>query len=275
MSSFATSNKKELDISAIILTWNSERYIKRCVESLIADLNSEYSYEIFIVDNGSTDGTRLCLNELEEQYSDYIKLIFLDQNYGTTYPRNLALKKAAGKYVVVMDSDVEVGKGTTGRLIDFLANDEKIGLVAPRLVYPNGSLQKSTDVFPTIFTKIFRYFFLKAIEKKDKVWATSKCPREVDYAISALWILRSEILETVGLLDENIFYAPEDVDYCLRVWKASYKVLYVPDVTCVHHTQEISRGIKVNKATRDHIRGLIYYFQKHKYLLRRPRIATQ
>ena len=263
-----------MDISAIILTWNSEKYIESSVCSFIADCEGAYSYEIFIVDNGSVDRTKEIIQNLTSRYADSIKPIYLKENYGTTYPRNLALKKAKGEFLVVMDSDVDVNKGTISRLIGVLTDNKDVGIVAPKLIYPSGAPQKSTDVFPTIFTKILRYFFLKAIEKKEKVWGASSGPQEIDYAISALWVLRRDILEKVGLLDENIFYAPEDVDYCLRVWKAGYKVMYVPDVSCVHHTQEISRGMKFNKATRDHIRGLVYYFKKHKYLLRRPRIAT-
>lgn len=264
-----------MDISAIILTWNSEKYIESSICSLIADCEGAYSYEIFIVDNGSVDSTKEVIQNLTSRYGDSIKPIFLKENYGTTYPRNLVMRKAKGNFLIIMDSDVEVGKGTISRLIGVLTNNKDVGIVAPKLIYSSGAPQKSTDVFPTIFTKIFRYFFLKVIEKKEKVAGVSSGPREVDYAISALWALRRDILEKVGLLDENIFYAPEDVDYCLRMWKAGYKVLYVPDVACVHHTQEISRGFRVNKAAYNHLRGLIYYFRKHGYLIRKPKITAK
>jgi GT2 family glycosyltransferase len=74
----------------------------------------------------------------------------------------------------------------------------------------------------------------------------------------------------VGLLDERIFYAPEDVDFCLRVWKAGLRVLCVPSVSVVHHAQEISRGPMINIAKLRHVQGLGYYFLKHRYLWRRP-----
>lgn len=262
-----------MDISAIILTWNSEKYIENSVCSFIADCEGEYFYEIFIVDNGSVDRTKKIIQNLTDRYADSITPIYLEKNYGTTYSRNLALKKAKGKFLVVMDSDVEVNKGTISRLVNVLSDNKDVGIVAPRLFYPSGTLQRSTDIFPTIFTKIFRYFFLKLIENKEKIPDVTTGPREVDYAISALWVLRRDILERVGLLDENIFYAPEDVDYCLRVWKAGYKVMYVPDVACVHHTQEISRGFRINKAFCNHLRGLIYYFRKHRYFIRKPKIT--
>ncbi len=257
-----------MNISFVILTWNSEKYISKCLASLFADLHkSRFSYEIFIVDNGSKDSTISIIKSFEAEYPDHIIPIYLKNNRGTTYPRNLALKRAKGDYIIIMDSDVEVLKGTIEKLINVHKNDEQVGLVVPKLIYPNGKLQKSTDNFPTIYTKLFRYFFLKRIEDN---LTDNPGLREVDYAISAVWVLKREILAMVGLLDENIFYAPEDVDYCLRLWLTGYKILYNPEVVVIHDAQEISRKIKINKATLSHIKGLFYYFRKHKCFIKRP-----
>ncbi len=263
-----------MDISFVLLTWNSEKYISKCLESLFADMNkTQFSYEIFIVDNGSKDNTIQTIKSFKDKFTSHIIPIYLEKNRGTTYSRNLALKRAKGEYIVIMDSDVEVCKGTIEKLIQIFKHRPNVGMAAPRLIYDDGRLQKSTDDFPTILSKFRRFFFLKLIERKEKKADIGTDIREVDYAISAMWILKRELLHSVGLLDEKIFYAPEDVDYCLRVWQASYKVVYMPHITCVHHAQEISRGFKINRATFEHIRGLIYYFQKHKYVFRRPKIA--
>ena len=84
--------------------------------------------------------------------------------------------------------------------------------------------------------------------------------------------MRRSLLDAVGLLDERIFYSPEDVDYCVRVWKAGYKIVYEPSATAVHDAQEISRGKKLSRFTVSHARGLAYYFLKHRYLLSRKRL---
>ena len=265
-----------MDISVIILTWNSEKHLSRCLDTLLLDLCSDrFSYEVFIVDNGSSDNTISIIKSFDVQYPHHIIPIYLSANTGTTYSRNLALKQARGDYVIIMDSDIEIyQQGTIRRLLDTF-HDKKIGLVVPKLLYSNGSLQKSTDVFPTLFTKVFRYFFLKWIEKKGQTLNQASGLSEVDYAISALWVLKKEVLKNVGLLDENIFYAPEDVDYCLRIWLAGYKIVYNSEVSAIHHAQEISRGLKINQATINHIKGLVYYFKKHKYVLSRPRIRNK
>lgn len=263
---------RNMDLSFVLLTWNSASYIENCLNLLLRDLNdNHFTYEIFVIDNGSVDQTVDLLASFKDRYPEHIFPIYLDRNTGTTYSRNLALKKVRGRFIIIMDSDVEIGSGAIEHLVETLIRYKKAGIVVPRLVYPSGKLQKSSDVFPTIFTKLYRYFFLRRVEDREALRRQEEHPHEVDYAISAVWVLRNELLDQVGLLDENIFYAPEDVDYCLRVWKAGYTIIYDPSITCVHHTQEISRGLKINKSTLRHIQGLSYYFCKHGYILRRPR----
>lgn len=260
-----------MDISVVILSWNSELYLEKCLSSLISCLKKKYSkYEIFVVDNGSSDSSIDILNSFKNDYSDYIKLILLDTNKGTTFPRNLALKQAQGEFIVIMDSDTEIVENVIPRLTHTLKHQNDLGLVAPRLVYGKGMLQKSVDKFPTILTKLNRFFFLKVSEKLNSGNVNHE-RREVDYAISAMWVLKKELIVNIGLLDEKIFYAPEDVDYCIRIWKGGYKILYVPEVYAIHYGQEISRGFKINRATIEHVKGLFYYFCKHKYFLKKPK----
>ena len=262
-----------MDISFIILTWNSEKHIEICLKSIFhAYDNTNTRYEIFIVDNGSTtDRTVDVIKRFHSQHSDIIKPTFLPSNKGTTYSRNLALKQCSGDYVVVMDSDVEINPDTTATLINSLEKNTDVGLISPKLVYATGNLQKSTDHFPTLWRKFYRYFFLKKIEEREHKLGLPQKLIKVDYAISAFWMIRKDAIKKVGILDEKIFYAPEDVDYCLRVWKSGYHIGYEPRAYAIHDAQEISRGFKINKATIEHIKGLAYYFFKHRYLFVKPK----
>lgn len=263
--------KTTADISFVILTWNSETYIQKCLDSLILALaKTDFQYHIYITDNGSNDKTPDILKSLKSKFSPFMTLFMLNRNMGTTYSRNLGLKKADSKYICIMDSDVEVIPGTIEGLVDILEQDDYTGLAVPKIVYPNGRLQKSTDQFPTIGRKIYRYFFLKKLEEKEASNQVCELPIEVDYAISAFWMLKKNVLDKVGLLDEKIFYSPEDVDYCLRIWNSGHKIVYVSFVSIVHHTQEISRGLKLNSAFFNHIKGLFYYFRKHRYFFKPP-----
>lgn len=259
-----------MDISVVMLSWNSKKHLERSVPSLLMSLEGEgLAYELFIVDNDSHDGSKEYLNELKKLYPGSVRPIFLNYNTGTTFSRNIALRRAVGDYIAVMDSDVEVPSAIFNKLITRLKSDTDIGLIAPSLLYPSGRLQKSTDVFPTLWRKVQRFFFLKLIESKEKRQGTGEI-EDVDYAISAFWFFPKHILKSVGLLDEKIFYAPEDADYCLRIWKRGYRVVLDREACAIHYAQEISRGMKFNKAFWEHLKGLLYFFTKHRCLFRRP-----
>ncbi|PLX88170.1 MAG: glycosyltransferase family 2 protein [Desulfuromonas sp.] len=263
-----------MELSCVILCWNSKRHIGACLDSLLAALPAALSpYEIFIVDNGSTDGSQQIVAQYQADHPDIVKPIFLKTNTGTTYSRNLALKQAQGRYVAILDSDIVVAPGTFQPLIELLSSSLETAMVVPRLVYASGNFQKSIDTFPTLCSKAYRYLFLKRLEQKAE--CEDGRSRPVDYAISAFWLLRRETLERVGLLDENIFYAPEDVDYCLRIWRAGLRIVYAPQVTVIHDAQEISRGFKINRAVLAHVSGLFYFFKKHGYWLKRPRFIDE
>ena len=137
-----------MNISFIILTWDSEKYINKCLTSIFTDLlNSNYNYEIFLVDNGSKDNTAQIIKSFKNKYPDHILPIYLEKNCGTTYSRNLALKKAKGKYIIIMDSDVEIyQRETIRRLLDTF-HDKKIGLVVPK---PDGIFAKNEDQAPKL-----------------------------------------------------------------------------------------------------------------------------
>ena len=258
-------------LSSVVLSWNSERHIEACVRSLL-DESEGHSDEIWVVDNGSTDGTVKILKRLADEHREVLRVIYLDRNLGTTVSRNLALKQVRGSYVAIIDSDVIVPRGTIAPLIARLAGDLSCGVLAPRLLYANGQLQMSTDVFPTAARKLSRLFMLKAMERRMDAAEWPQHRRTVDYAISAFWLMRRDVLEAVGLLDEHIFYSPEDADYCLRVWSAGYTVMYDPSVYAIHCAQEISRGFRPSRAALSHIAGLIYFFRKHRYVMSRRRL---
>jgi len=262
-----------MKLSVIILCWNSERHIGNCLTSLLDSIGNELEpYEIFIIDNGSQDQSREIIENFRSENPEIIKPILLAANTGTTYSRNLALKRATGDFIAILDSDVIVPRGIFQHLLPQLLASPQIGMVVPRLVYIDGRFQKSTDEFPTVFTKFRRYFFLKNIEQEEGTRNSTES-QFVDYAISAFWLLKKEVVQNVGLLDEKIFYAPEDVDYCLRIWKGGYMVVYVPSFEVVHDAQEISRGFKLNKAFGEHLKGLFYYFVKHRYFIKKPRFV--
>ncbi len=253
-------------ISAVILSYNSERHLEPCLDSLLAALQGlpERS-EVLVVENGSRDRSAEILRRYQDRHPDTVSGLFQGRNLGTTASRNLALRRAAGRYILILDSDVVVPAGTLERLLDYLETHERCGLVAPRLVYPDGRPQLSVDRFPTLWRKLARLVSLKALERDLSDRGAAPRPREVDTAISAFWLLRRELLTEAGPLDERFFYAPEDVDYCLSIWLSGYSVVYEPRAEAVHDAQELSRGHRINRFSLHHVLGLLRYFLKHRY----------
>lgn len=254
-----------MDISAVILSFNSIRYIEKCLVELFASYSElNLNGEAYVVDNGSIDGSLEKLTELQVRYGDNLKVISLGKNTGTTFSRNQALSQCIGQHILIMDSDAYMNATALAGLLDKIKQHPDVGMVVPKLTYPDGRPQISVDKFPTLTHKIKRFFFLKNMESQST--QVAEVEGYVDTAISATWLLTREVIEQVGLLDEKIFYSPEDIDYCLRVWQAGFKILHLPQFTVVHDAQELSRGFKINKFTFLHAKGLFYFFFKHGYM---------
>jgi len=257
-------------ISFIIPTFNSEEHIGSCVRSIIDKcLEEKAVFEILVVDNGSSDKTR----DILDSFGDRIIKILLEKNCGTTYPRNLALKRAGGDIICFLDSDAVLKKGNLRHLCDRLVSTSDIGILAPKLVLSDGSTQRSAKKFPSVLHKFFKLkkIFFGIEPKQNEHYKNLPVDKEVtvDSAISACWFFRKDLIETAGYLDEKIFYSPEDLDYCLRIWKTGKSVVYYPYLEVLHHTQRISHRKK--RILLSHIISTLYYFTKHKYLFKPPK----
>lgn len=261
-----------MDFSVVILTYNSKRYIETCLQSAIDSFNQIHAqFEIFVTDNGSQDGTVDILERFESDYPNQIRVSYFKENTGTTYSRNIGLTNAQGEHIIVLDSDAYLNPDVVSGIRDYLVSTPHCGLAVPTLTYPDGRAQLSTDVFPTLVRKVQRFLYLKDIEQ---TLESKTEPHAVDYAISAFWMFPRHVLNAVGLLDEKIFYSPEDVDYCIRIWKAGFEIHFVPEFSTVHDAQEISRakGFSINWFTLSHLKGLFYLFLKHRFIFSSRRL---
>lgn len=260
-----------LDVSAVVLSFNSQRYIETCVRSLLSSYaECNLDGEILVVENGSHDGSVDILKRIQSEGRQRLTVIYLPENTGTTCSRNMALRRARGRSLLILDSDAYMNALALRAMLDYQDDNPRAGLIAPKLIYPSGKFQLSVDVFPTVWRKVERFLSLREIEAREPPAAAGP----VDCAISACWLLSRDALEATGLLDERIFYSPEDVDYCIRLWTTGYQVHYLPEVSVVHDAQEISRpkGSGINRYTIRHAMGLLYLFAKHRYGLSRNRL---
>ena len=237
-----------MDVSAVVLSFNSLRYIQTCVESLMNSYaECGVQGDVFVVDNGSVDGSVQALKSLQDRFGESLHVEYLQHNTGTTRSRNLALRQCTGQSVLILDSDAYMNAPALKDLLAYQAEHPEVGLVAPKLTYPDGRFQLSVDVFPTVVRKFERLLSLRSMEQRGIPAETGP----VDYAISACWMLSRRAITATGLLDERIFYSPEDVDYCIRLWKSGL-VPFLVDGLC-HLVVDLALSVVIDKAGIEHV----------------------
>lgn len=277
----------ESSVGFVILTWNSEKYISECLNSLIALCGNGISGNIVVIDNGSSDDTVQRINQVFRIDRDDVehKLFQLEKNYGTTISRNIGIRyllecQKKPNYICVLDSDTVVNELAIDNLISVLESDPSCGIVGPRMHDANMVYQRSGRQIPTLSEKMLKVLPVKSLQAKGTAQETT-IPEDgtgsvdVGYLVSACWMMRSDLFAQVGLLDEKIFYAPEDVDFCIRVRKAGMRVQYCYDADILHHWQRLSRKKLFSKHNYEHLKGLVYLFWKHKYLFHSPKFQLR
>ncbi len=261
-------------VSAVVLTWNSARSVGRVLAALRRQDDCG-PLELVVVDNGSGDGSL----EIVRRYGPAL-VIENRRNLGVARARNQGLRAAQGDYVLLLDSDAVMTPGSLRTLVEFLRLHPRAGVVGPMLVAPDGTLQYSCRRFPTLPGKLLRQLPASwrtagslTVEEEMRDLDRSR-PQAVDYVIGACQLIRRSALDAVGLLDERMFYGPEDVDFCLRAWRAGWEVWYVPAAIVVHDEQRVTRR-RPGMLTVRHGLALAYYFWKHRYLWRRPAVGAR
>lgn len=254
-------------VSIVILTWNSRALLEACLAALPA-ATASLATEVIVIDNGSLDGTAGMLRGRSD-----VVTIANPTNRGVAPARNQGLRAARGEFVALLDVDTVPTPGAFATLVARLRAAPEVGLVGPKLVGRDGELQYSCRRFPTLVDKLCRRLPARVgralIEDVELRWWDHTGVREVDYVIGACQLIRRTALDEVGLLDERIFYGPEDVDLCLRMHQAGWKVEYVADAVIMHLERRLTRNL-LSPLTARHVYGLGYFFWKHGYLLTRP-----
>lgn len=268
-------------IGFVILAWNSEKVIDKCLKAII-NLQHIYPY-VVVVDNGSTDDTLGIVTRFVEKSSDIFSIIKYKENKGTTVSRNAGIRKLKPSnpdYYCILDSDTEINDDAFLKLIEQMNDHPKYGIIGPEMITSNGVVQMSARCFPTVMEKVYKGIPIKSVQAKGEAMEIQRPPYPeaesypVDYLMSACWLIRTEVLDKAGLLDENIFYAPEDAEYCIRVWKSGYQVAFCPKAHIIHEWQRLSKKKLISKMNWEHIKGLAYMFKKHHYLFTANRLKA-
>ncbi len=255
-------------IGYVILTWNSEKQIESCLQSIFSI--RKFHNHVIVVDNGSCDSTV----KLMQPYttSQKLEIICLEKNVGTTISRNMAIKKLLDQvdYICVLDSDTIINENAIEEMIRILDENNHIGIIGPEMKTKKGIIQNSGRKFPSIKIKFLKAIPISKIQKYGERleyidFSSLSDFYEVDYLMSACWLMTNQTCKTIGLFDEKIFYAPEDVEYCMRAHSLGYTIAYTKRASIIHEWQRLSKKKLISKINWEHIKGLIYYFKKYHY----------
>ncbi len=258
-----------MTLSVILIGWNSLNYLQQCLPSLEKSI-SDISHEIIYIDNASEDGT---LSYISQNFSS-IKYILNEKNVGVSKARNQGIRMASGQYVWILDSDTIVNPEAVKALFDYMSINPETGICTCKLLDDEGDIQNSFRKYPTISAKLKSalygilkkmHIFVGKNDQDEYAYDISENKAiEVDYVIGACQFIRHEVFDQIGLLDEKIFYGPEDADFCLRAHQAGWKIIYLPYINITHSYQRVTTRKIFGNLTFQHIKALIYYFIKHK-----------
>jgi len=251
------------DLSVCIVNWNTRDLLRACLRSLAANAG-ERAREVIVVDNASMDGSA----EMVAAEFPQVTLLANRENTGYAAGNNQALRAAQGRYLMVLNPDTEAPVGTFERMLSYLEAHPQVGMVAPRLVYPDGSPQASCLAFPTLFTEFAELTGMARRHPASPFWARYTMAgwahddtREVDQPMGSCLLLRREVVEQVGLLDERFPLYYNDVDWCWRIKRAGWRIVFLAEAPLVHHRRAASDKLGARRLV-EHHRGKSLYFRK-------------
>lgn len=265
-------------LSIIITHHKTFALLKLCLKNIKKYCN-DLSYEIILTDSESSSRDR---SFIKESYPE-IKSVDFKENVGYSKLVNAGIKQAKGDFILIINADIIVCENSIQKLLQFMENHPRIGLVGPQLLNFNGKPQNSCFKFYTPFTILYRRTFLGKLPWAKKTinnfLMKSELARlnpdnknsyiEVDWLMGSALMTSRPALAEVGPLDEKFFMYFEDVDWAKRFWNKGYKVTYFPGASMCHYHQKMSskRGglldIFINKYSRIHIKSALKYFWKH------------
>jgi GT2 family glycosyltransferase len=269
------------DLSIIIINYRTYEFTKQTIESVINKKNS-FNYELIIVDNDSGDNSLENLkkhfhNEIDE---GLIKLIANTKNKGFAYANNLALKQTNSKYLLLLNSDTKIISDCLEKCLKFMDTDKNIGALGCKVMLPDGSLDKACRrSYPNLKVSFYRMTGLSQIFPQSKhfnkynlTYLDENGTYNVDCLSGAFMLIRNEVIDLVGLLDETFFMYGEDIDYCYRIKENGLKIKYYGEAEIIHYKGASSKKQK-SKLLYEFYNSMQIFYNKH-YQDKYPWIIT-
>lgn len=252
-----------MQLSTIIVNYNTKNLLRQTLRSI----PQKQDWEVIVVDNGSTDGS---LDMLKKTFPQ-VKRIENRENLGFAKANNQGIKASSGSFILLLNSDTIVKPNAIQNLIAHLERNPSVGIASGQLLNPDGSIQPQGGYLPRLLNIVFWMVFLddlpligkhlRPYHLNDKAAFTRE--RLIGWVGGTAMMIRREVFEKAGPLDEEIFMYAEDVEFCMRAQKEGFKASITPRAKIVHYGQQSSGGAPA-AAWLGEYRGLQYIFQTHK-----------
>lgn len=252
-------------VTVIIVTYNSENFIRKCLKGIQEKTNG-IDYEIIVVDNNSSDRTA---EIIYKEFKD-VRLIRNSKNVGFGAANNIAISRSSGDFIMLLNPDTVLENNALKILTDYMKTHEDVGCAGAKLLNFDGTLQLSCRRFPNFLNVFFgrrsmiRHLFPNNPVSREFMLENMdySCKQEVDWIMGAAIMMRRKTVEEVGCFDERYFLFVEDTDLCYRMMLAGMKVVYLPDAVIKHyHGASVRRGF--SRSQIHHNIGMYKFFKKY------------
>ncbi len=275
------------DLSIIIISYNTKQYLKDCLESIKEHVTDGLDYEIIVVDNNSIDGS---LEMLKNNYH-WVTVIGNKENEGFSKANNKGIAKAAGKFLLFLNSDTVIYKHTLEEMVMFMKLHKEAGAATCYVKLTSGELDDASHRgFPTPWNAFCHFSGIAKLIPYSSLfngynlfWKDLDKVHEIDALAGAFMIVRREAGDAVGWWDEDYFFYGEDIDFCYRLKEKGWKIFFVPTTRILHY-KGVSSGIKAiskeittasveskKKVTKARFDAMRIFYKKH-YTKKYPRI---
>ena len=227
------------DISVSIVSYNTKDYLRVCLASLFErQAAGEASLEVIVADNGSTDGSQDMVR------TEFPEVILVDPGGNVGYGRgnNAAIAHASGRYYFILNSDTELQAGALSSMMTYMDANPKVGMVGAQLVWPDGKDQASCSTDPPLSVVFWEQTFLYKLLPNNKVTShylmTDRSDigtEEVEQVCGASFFVRSEAWKAIDGFDPAYFMYFEDIDFCIRLRRTGWPIVFLPDARIMHH----------------------------------------
>lgn len=261
---------KAIDVSVIIVNYNTKNLLNACLGTVFRTSGMVTS-EVIVVDNASTDGSTAFI---KAKYSS-VYLIQNSKNLGFAAANNKGIQLSHGRYILLLNSDTEMREGVLDYMVDFMDKHSTVGASTCKVLLPNGRIDPACHRgFPTPWASFTYFVGMERLFPRSKLFGQYHLgykdmnrTHDIDSPMGAFFLVRREVVDQVGSLDESFFMYGEDLDWAYRIRKAGWRILFCPEKSIFHRKKQSGRAkenMVIRRETDKHFyEAMAIFYRKH------------